>query len=150
MVRKVADQEALLALGRIDRGDEAEAELLGDHGARDLQRRQRHPRGGAEHDADDDLVHHQHQERKQRLHVDGVGGAVQRQDYQRQQQRDRELDANRNIGLAEPRQQHHHGADAGEYQHEGGGECWQQRDIDTHDRRIVPQPPMIRDDIRIM
>jgi len=55
-----------------------------------------------------------------------IGGAVQRQDHQRQQQRNRELDANRNIGLAQPRQQHHHGADAGEDQHEGGGERGQQ------------------------
>ena len=123
---EVADQEALLPLGRIDRGDEAEAELLGDHRARDLQRRQRHPRGGAEHDADDDLVQHQHQQRRQRLHVDLVGGAVQRQDHQRQQQRDRQLDADRDIGLAEPGQQHHHRADAGKYQHEGGGERRQQ------------------------
>ena len=123
---EISDQQALLALGRIDRGDEAEAHLLGDHRARDLQRRERHPRGGAEHDADDDLVHHQYQKRRQRLHVDVVGGAVQRQDDQRQQQRDRELDANRDIGLAQPRQQHHHGADAGEYQHEGGGERGQQ------------------------
>ena len=51
-----------------------------------------------------------------------VGVAVQRQDDQGQQQRDRKLDVDRDIGLAEPRQQHHHGADAGEYQHEGGGE----------------------------
>ena len=51
----------------------SEAELLGDHRAGDLQRRKRHPRGGAEHDADDDLVEHQHQQRRQRAHVDLVG-----------------------------------------------------------------------------
>jgi len=33
---------------------------------------------------------------------DRVGSAVQRQDHQRQQQRDPELDANRNIGFASP------------------------------------------------
>jgi len=120
--QEVADQQALLALGRIDRGDEAEPHLLGDHRARDLQRRQRHPRGGAEHDADDDLVQHQHDQRRHRLHVDVIGGAMQRQDDQRQQQRDRKLDAHRDIGLTQPRQQHHHGADAGEHQHEGGRE----------------------------
>ena len=43
--QEIADQHALLALGRIDRGDEAEAQLLRDHGARDLQRRDRQPRG---------------------------------------------------------------------------------------------------------
>src|ERR1700675_1612757 len=79
-----------------------------------------------------------------------VGGTVQRQDHQRQQQRYTELDANRNIGLAQSRQQHHHGADAGEHQHEGGSERGQQRDIDAHDLPIMHQPPMIRDDIRIM
>src|ERR1700675_1544246 len=79
-----------------------------------------------------------------------VGGTVQRQDHQRQQQRYTELDANRNIGLAQSRQQHHHGADAGEHQHEGGGEGGKQRDIDAHDLPIMHQPPMIRDDIRIM
>src|ERR1700687_3130144 len=123
---EISDQEALLTLGRIDGGDEAEAKLLGDHRSRDLQRRERHPRGGAEHDTDDDLMNHQYQERRQRLHVDVIGGAMQRQNHQRQHQRDRELDANRNIGLTQPRQQHHHRAHAGEYQHEGGGERGQQ------------------------
>jgi hypothetical protein len=51
---------------------------------------------------------------------------MQRQNHQRQHQRDSELDANRNIGLAQSRQQHHHRADACEYQHEGGGERGQQ------------------------
>ncbi len=37
--QEIADDHALLALRRIDRGDEAEPELLGDDGARDLQRR---------------------------------------------------------------------------------------------------------------
>ena len=39
---EVADQEALLPLRRIDRGDESEPQLLRDHRARHLQRRQRH------------------------------------------------------------------------------------------------------------
>jgi hypothetical protein len=55
-----------------------------------------------------------------------IGGAMQRQDHQCQHQRDCELDADRNIGLAQSRQQHHHRADAGEYQHKGGGERGQQ------------------------
>ena len=44
---EIADDHALLALRRIDRGDEAEPELLGDHRAGDLQRRDRQPRGQA-------------------------------------------------------------------------------------------------------
>ena len=47
---------ALLALGRIDGGDEAEAELLGDHRARDLQRRDGQPRGEPEHRADQNFL----------------------------------------------------------------------------------------------
>ena len=42
---EIADDHALLALRRIDRGDEAEPELLGDDRAGDLQRRDREPRG---------------------------------------------------------------------------------------------------------
>ena len=87
---EIADQHALLALGRIDRGDEAEPHLLGDHGARDLQRRQRHARGRAQHDADHDLMHHHAPAAApSEPHVDLVGVAMQRQDDQRQQQRDR-------------------------------------------------------------
>ena len=81
--QEIADQQALLALGRIDRRDETEAHLLGDHGARDLQRRQRHPGGGPQHDADHDLMQHQHQHRTHRLHVDVIRRAVRRQDDQR-------------------------------------------------------------------
>jgi hypothetical protein len=146
---EVADQQTLLPLGRIDGGDEAEAELLGDHRTRDRQRRQRDARGRAEHDADDDLVHHQDAERGHRGQVDVVGGAVQRQDDQRQQERDRKLDAHRDVALAESRQQHHHGAHAGKHQHEGGGQGRQQRYVDAHSS-TMHQPPMIRDDIRIM
>ena len=75
---------------------------------------------------------------------------MQRQDDQREQKRDRQLDPRRDVGLAEPRQQHHHRADPGEGEHEGCGERRQQRDVDAHDARIVPQPPMIRDEIRSM
>ena len=46
---EIADDHALLALRRIDRGDEAEPKLLGDDGARDLQGRDRQPRGQAKH-----------------------------------------------------------------------------------------------------
>ena len=73
---KVADHDALLALRRIDRGDKAKTELLGDHGARHLQRGQRHPRGRAKHDPDQDLVEHHHQKGRHRSHVDVIIGAV--------------------------------------------------------------------------
>ena len=146
---EVADQHTLLPLGRIDGGDEAEAELLGDHRARHRERRQRDARGRAEHDADGDFVHHHYAERAHRAQVDLVGGPVQRQDDQRQQQRDRQLDAHRDVALAESRQQHHHRAHAGEHQHEGGGKGRQQRYVDAHSS-TMHQPPMIRDDIRIM
>ena len=54
--QEIADDDVLLALRRIDRGDEAEPHLLGDHRARDLQRRDRQPRGQAQHRADQDLL----------------------------------------------------------------------------------------------
>ena len=53
---EVADDQALLPLRRIDRGDEAEPKLLRDHRARDLQRRDGQPRGQAQHHADQQLL----------------------------------------------------------------------------------------------
>ena len=120
--KEVSYQQPLLALGRIDSGDKSKTHLLRDHRARDLKRGERHPRSSAEHDTDDDLMHHQHQQRGQRVHVDMVGGAMQRQDDQRQHDRDGKFDAHRNVGLAQSRQQHDHRANAGEHQHEGRGE----------------------------
>src|SRR6478735_8137572 len=81
--------------------------------------------------------------------ADSVTRAVAPQDDQRQEQRDRKLDAHRDVALAKSRQQHHHGAHAGEHQHEGGGKGRQQRYVDAHSS-TMHQPPMIRDDIRIM
>jgi hypothetical protein len=94
-------------------------------------------------------MHHQHEQRGHRSDVDLVGLPVQRQDDQREQQRDRKLDADGDVGFAQSRQQHHHRADAGEYQHESGGKRRQHGDVDTH-LFNMPQPPMIRDEIRIM
>ena len=68
--QEVADQHALLALGRI-RGDEAEPALLGDDGTCDSSA-DGDARGGAEDDADHDLMHHQHEQRGHRSHVDVV------------------------------------------------------------------------------
>ena len=90
----------------------------------------------AEHDADHDLLHHQHQQRRQRLHVDMVGVAVQRQDHRVSSSAIVSLMRTGMLDLAEARQQHHHRADAGEDQHEGGGERGQKGDVDAHDRRI--------------
>ena len=56
---KIADQQALLVLGRVDGGDEAQAQLLGDDGAGDLQRRNRQPRGQAEDRADKQFLKQQ-------------------------------------------------------------------------------------------
>ncbi len=70
---EIADEHALLALRRIDRGDEAEAELLGDHRAGDLQRRDRQPRGQAEHRADQDFLHSMISTGAERGEIDGIG-----------------------------------------------------------------------------
>ena len=59
-------------LGRIDGADEAEPHLLGDDAASDLQRSHRNLRGGAQHDADHDLLDHQDAQRGERLHVEGL------------------------------------------------------------------------------
>src|SRR5690349_1679931 len=62
-------------------------------------------RGGAEDDADHDLMQHQDEQRCHRGHVDMIGLPMQRQDDQREQQRDRELDAHGDVGFPEARQQ---------------------------------------------
>ncbi len=129
---EVADQHALLVLRRIDRGDEAEAELLRHHGAGDLQRRNREPRGDAEHEADEDLLDHFDDQRHQCVEIDRVGLPVQRQQHRGQRQRDGEPHARRQIRLADARQQHDHGADPAEGQHEGRGERRQEGDVDAH------------------
>ena len=82
--------------------------------------------------ADNEFMHHQDRQRRDRLHVDMIGGTMQRQDNEGQRQRDPELDAHRDIHLAESRQQHHHRADAGKHQHEGGAKGGQKRDINAH------------------
>ena len=128
---EIADDHALLALRRIDRGDEAEPQLLGDHRARDLQRRDRQPRGEAEHRADQHLLRRASaSDRPERAQIDLIGVAVQRQQHRRQHQRDGEPHPHRHAHFAEPRQQHHHGADAREHQHEGRGERGQEGDVD--------------------
>src|SRR5712691_1199516 len=141
---EVADQHALLPLGRVDRGDEAEAELLGDDAAGDLQRRDGEPRGEAEHGADQQLLAQRQQDRAGRAQVDRVGGTVQRQQHGGEHQRHHEAHPRRHAQLAQRRQQHHHGADAREHQHEGGGERRQEGDVDAH------QPPMMRPTSRAM
>ena len=57
--------------------------LLGDHRARDLQRRDRQPRGQAEHDADQELLAEQQQHRPERAQIELIVVAVQRQQHAR-------------------------------------------------------------------
>ena len=132
---EVADQHALLALRRIDRGDEAETELLGDHRAGDLQRRDGEPRRHAEHGADQELLAEQDHHRPDLVQIDLIGGAMERQHDGGKHQRHGEPQPRRDHHLAEPRQQHQHGADAREHQQEGGGERGQERDVDAHQPR---------------
>ena len=132
MREEIADDHALLALGRIDGGDEAEAKLLGDHRARDRERRDRQPRGDAEHRADEHLLDQQHQNGAERGGIDVVGVAMQRQQHGRQHQRERQPHARRDILLAKPRQQHQHRAGAREHQEKRGRERRQEREIDAH------------------
>ena len=67
---EIADQRALLILGRIDGGDKAQAHLLGDDRTRDLQRRNRQPRGHAQHRADHDFLKQHQDHRHQRIEID--------------------------------------------------------------------------------
>ena len=129
---EIAEDDALLALGRIDRGDEAEAELLRDHRTRGLQRRDREPRRHAEHQADQQLLAERHDDGAGRAQVDGVAGAVQREHHEGEHQRDGEPHAHRHAALAEARQQHDHGAEAREHQDEGGAEGGKEGDVELH------------------
>ena len=148
---EISDQHALLALRRIDRRDEAEAELLGDDGASQRQRRDRHPRDRAENKADDDFMHQQHQQRRQVLQIDLIGAPMQRHDDGGERQRHAEPDPYRHVHFAKARHQHHHGADAREDEQERRRQSRKKGDIDAHDMaRNVPYPPAIRDEILSM
>ena len=63
---------------------------------------------------------------------DGKRVAMEREEDEAKDQGDGQADLGRHAGLTETRQQHHHGADPGEHQHEGGAERWQERDVDMH------------------
>ena len=132
---EIADDDALLALGRIDRGDEAEAELLGDDRARDFERRDGQPRGQPEHRADDDLLDQHHDRRPERAGIDVIGVAMQRQQHGGEDERDGQPQPRRDVLLAEPRQQHDHGAGAREHQEKGRSERRQEGNIDRHGSR---------------
>ena len=82
---EIADQEALLALGGIDAGDEAEAKLLGDDAAGDLKRGDRQARRHAEHRPDQELLSHRKQNRTRRAQIDGEARAMKRQQHGREQ-----------------------------------------------------------------
>ena len=98
----------------------------------DLQRRDGEPRRHPEHDADQQLLPKSDQDRTRRTQVDRVGGLMQRKQHRREDQRDHQAHARRHRHLAEPRQQHHHGADAREHQDEGGAVGGKERDIELH------------------
>jgi hypothetical protein len=110
---EIADDRALFVLRRIDRGNEAEPELLGNHGAGDLQSRDRQTPGEPEHGADDQLLKQNRNQRTERCEIDGVVIPVQGDQDAAEQQHDAEPHARRQVGLADARHQHDHGADAG-------------------------------------
>ena len=117
---EIADNRALLALRRIDRGNEAETQLLRDHVARDLERGNSQPRGNAEHRADENFLNEHHQSRPERPRIDVIGAAMKRQQHGGEDERECQPHARRDILLAQPRQQHQHRAGAREYQEKSG------------------------------
>jgi hypothetical protein len=129
---EIADDHALLALGRIDGGDEAQAQLLGDHRACHFECGDGQPRREAKHGADHDLLDQQHDGRTQRAGVDVIGRAMQRQEHCGKDERDGELEPRRNVLLAETGQQHHHGSGAGKDQEEGRPDRRKEGDIEVH------------------
>jgi hypothetical protein len=130
--QKIADHQPLLALGGIDGSDEAEAELLGDDGAGDFQRRDREPRSDAEHGADEDFLDQHHERRGERALIDVVGVAMQRQQHGSKQKREGQAHARRDVLLAEARQQHQHRAGARKHQEECRSQRRQVGEIDAH------------------
>ncbi len=131
--QEVAEDDALLTLRRIDRGDEAEAELLGDDRACDLERGDGEPRGHSEHGADEQLLAKHHQHRPVGPQIEVIGIAMERQQHGRERQGDRQAHAHRHAHLAQPGQQHQHGADAREHEHEGRRQRREEGDVDLHD-----------------
>ena len=60
--------------------------------------------------------------RPERLEIDAIGLLMRRQQDGGEHQRDREAHARGQVQFADARQQHDHGADAGEGQQESGGQ----------------------------
>ena len=113
---EIADDRALLALRRIDRGDEAETQLLGDHVACDFKRGNGQPRRDAEHHADEDFLNQHHQSRPEGARIDVIGAAMERQQHAGENEGECQPHARRDILLTQPRQQHQHRAGARENQ----------------------------------
>ena len=130
--QEVADQRALLVLGRVHGRDKAKAQLLGNHRTRHFERGDRQPRRKAKYRADDYLFNQQHHHRPERAGVDLVGRAVQWQQNRSQHYGDREPDPRRNVLLAKSRQKHQHGASAGKNEKKGRARRRKERDIDIH------------------
>jgi hypothetical protein len=71
---EVSEGDALLALHRVEAGDEAEPQLLCDRGARDLQRRKREPRGQAENGGEDQFLNEEADKRRETSRdIDRIG-----------------------------------------------------------------------------
>ncbi len=122
---KIADQNALLVLRRVNGGDEAETELLRHDRARDLQGRHCEPRRQPKHRADDDLLEQERQHGRKRLHVDAVSLLVCGEENDRQNEGDGEPHARGQRLLAQAWHQHDHGADARKSEKKCNRQGWQ-------------------------
>ena len=88
-----------------------------------------------EHGADHDLLDQHHDRRPERAGIDVIGVAMQRQQHGGENQRDGQPQPRRNVLLAEPGQQHHHGAGAREHQEKSRPERRQEGQVDAHGLR---------------
>ena len=146
--KEVADDDALLALRRIDFGDEAQAHLLRHHRAGELQRGNRQSDGNAEHGPDQHFLPEHHDDRGHGAQVDLIRGAMKRKHQRREQQRERQPDARRQREFAQSGEKHDHGADTREDQQIGRCERGKKCQIDTHEIRDVPCRVSSSDDAR--
>jgi hypothetical protein len=118
--QEISDQRTLFVLGRINGGDEAQAQLLRDDRSGHLQRGNRQSRGEAQYRTDDQFLEKQNQHRPECFEIDRIGLLVRRQKDCGQHQRYGETYARWHAQFADTRQQHDHGAHAGKCQQECG------------------------------
>ena len=110
--QEISDQNPLLVLRWVDGGDESQAKLLGNDGARDLEGGNRETCREPQHSADNDFLEQKHQDRPDCVEVDRIGLLMRRQDNRRKHQRDAEPHTRGHCLLSDAGQQHHHRADA--------------------------------------